>query len=517
MSRGKKLLLGILGAGVVLALILAVVIPMFINLDRYRPQVVERLEKETGKPAKIGKLSLTLLPSVSIRVDDFSLGNPDGFPAGDFVRAKRIYAVVDGRALLHRQVIIRSLEIDDPALNLLQDTRGRWNFENPPAPRDSGAAADNSPSSFTLGVISSVKVSNAALSAANLVGPGRAGPTYFQGKGVDIVLEQVDLNAFTGAASAALRPGSIPEGASGFGGATLLWADAPGGSPAAQGTLGADELRFSNLQVTRVKSKLRLYPKHIFFDDLNFDLYDGHATGDLAADLGARNPHYDANAKLSGVNVAKLLEAFPDARGKMSGTMDGQMKLSGDVTHSTDPLAGMRGTGNVSVRNGQMPSLQLNKNLMLLARLSSLGPAAGDPSSFSLISTDLNIANGRIASKKILVQGNGVDVDGAGSMSLEGAGEMDYQGVAKLAAQANAVSGLLANLSGATMENGKLSFPFTVSGALANPRFTLKGGGGQLGGLQNLLSGQSAQGQNQQQTNPLEGLSGLFKKKQQPQ
>lgn len=511
MSKGKKIALGFLIFGVVLLVGLAFVIPLLIDIDRYRPEVARHIREETGKPAEIGRLTLHLFPSVSIRADDFALGNPEGFPKGTFVKARRIFAVVDAGALWDRKVVIKSLELDDPVLNLLQDTRGRWNFENPPKARATKPASADGPSSFPLGVIAKVKISGAQLKAANLLASGREGPAYFQGQDVSVELEQVDLNAFTGA-SAALGVDS---------GTLLAYAAEPEGRPAAQGNLAAKSLRFGNLQVTSVKSKLRLFPKQVYFDNLTFDLYDGHALGDLAFNFAGRNPRYSAAAKLSGVNMAKLLEAFPDARGKMTGTMDGSMKLSGEVTHSSDPLAGMRGNGQVSVRNGKLPSLELNKNLMMLARLTNLGPAQGDPSSFSSMSSDFNIANNRITSNKIAILGNGVDIDGAGSLAMAGAGSLDYQGVAKLAAGQSPMSGLLTGLTGATVENGKMNLPFSIGGTLENPRFTLKSGGGagQLGALQNLAGGQTStqSGQTQQQPADLvQGLSGVFKKKKQP-
>jgi len=163
MSKGKKVALGILIFVVVLLVGLAVAIPILINIDRYRPQVAKHLQEETGKPVEIGHLSLHLFPTVSIRVDDFSMGNPEGFPQGSFVKTKSIVADVDAGALWDHKVIINSLEINDPVLNLLQDTRGRWNFENPPKPSSAKTASDGSPSSFSLGVISKVAISNAQL------------------------------------------------------------------------------------------------------------------------------------------------------------------------------------------------------------------------------------------------------------------------------------------------------------------------------------------------------------------
>lgn len=522
MSKGKKIAIGVLVFLMVIVIGLAIVIPILIDVDRYRPQVIAQLQEATGKPAEIGHLALTILPSLSIRVDDFRLGNPAGFPQGDFVKARRIYAVVDAGALWNRQVIIKSLELNDLAINLLSDVRGKWNFENPPTPPSVSKAAASEPSSFTLGVISKVSMRGGELRATNLLASGRPGPTFFEARAVAIDLNDVDLNAFIAATAASFQPPTTsPDWLARTGwGATLSYAAAPTLTPAAQGTLKAQSLRFGALQATSVRSKLRLFPKQVYFDDLTFDLYGGRAAGNLSLNFAGQNLRYSTNARISGVDVARLLEAFPEARGKMTGKMEGNMKLTGEVTHSPDPLAGMRGTGQVSVRNGQLPSLQLNKNLMLLARLTNLGPASGDPSSFSSISTDLNIANGRIASNKITVVGNGVDVDGAGSMTMAGAGSLDYAGVAKVAAGQNPVTGILAGLSGATVADGKLSFPFTLGGTLQEPKFSVKSGGatGGVGGLRGLLGGQqqTQEGQTQQKTpqDVVQGLTGLFKKKQ---
>lgn len=527
MSKGRRIALGIGIFFAALLLAVVIVVPMLIDVDRYRPQVAARLESETGKPVEIGHLSLAVIPSVSIRVDDFALGNPPGFPKGDFVRAKRTEVVVDGMALLRRQVLIKSLEIDSPKIELLSDARGKWNFENPPLSRRESprkTQAEGAPL-FTLGMISKVILSQAQVVVANVLASGRVENTYFQGDGISTELEQVDLNAFTASTSSSF---STPSAVAGFEARESLWpsfavhAAAPAAQPAAQGTLKADSLRFGTLRVTSVSSKMRLFPKQIFMDNLSLDLYGGLATGSLACDLAGKDPRYSASARLSGVDVARLLDAFPEARGKMTGKMEGAVKLSGKAIRTSDLLAGMEGAGHATIQNGQLPSLQLNKNLMLLARFSNLGPASGDPSSFSSISADFHILNEKITSDKITLVGNGVDVDGSGIVDLAGRGDLNCQGVAKLAAGQNPVGGILAGLSGATTDmDGKLSIPFAIGGTLANPRFVLKSSGAfsqsGMGGISGGALGKNGKGATQQGQTPqdiIQGIGGLFKKKQ---
>jgi len=176
---------------------------------------------------------------------------------------------------------------------------------------------------------------------------------------------------------------------------------------------------------------------------------------------------------MDGVDVAHLLAAFPQARGKMTGKMGGTMKFAGEIEHSRDPLAGVHGAGCLTVRNGQAPSLKLNANVMKLARLNDLGPAAQNPDSFSSISADLEMANQRISSRQINIVGYGVNAQCSGSLNVTGAGSLDYRGVAEILAKQGFFTNTMARLSGATSKNRRLSFPFRVTGTIDNPQFSV--------------------------------------------
>ena len=177
------------------------------------------------------------------------------------------------------------------------------------------------------------------------------------------------------------------------------------------------------------------------------------------------------------------------------------------VTHSSDPLVGIVGSGKVAIRNGQMPSLQLTSNLRTLAKLASVGPTNGDPSSFSSLSTEFRIADARLTNNKISLAGNGVDVDGSGSMTMAGEGSLDYQGDGSLAANGNnPLATVLGGLAGAKFADGKMIFPFTVGGTFAKPKFSVKGAAEQ-GGVPGVAA--------QEPIKAVRGLAGLLKKQKQ--
>ena len=436
MAIRRKTCLIVLGIAALLLLALIFVGPALVRVDRYRPQVISYLQEKTGKQVEIGRLSLTFFP-LSIEIDNFGVKNPKLFPPGYIVKVARVDAQFNIGALLRRQVAIKSLVLEDPVLNLTSDPDGPWNFENP--------QATVSQKTFPLGVISRVQIKRGQLVASNLLPSDAQGPIFFEAHDISAELEQVNLIGIINPSSSSMD---------------------------GQGSLKAGLLRFGVVELKNLESKFRLEARHVFFTNIKAEIYDGSAAGDLTFDLSVKNVNFRTNARLSGVNVAQLLAAFPNGGGKMTGKMEGNVKIAGEIAHSLRPLAGMHGAGHVTVRNGKLPSLKLNANLMKLAHFNDLGPAKNDPSSFNLITTDLELDHERISSKVIDLDGYGVDVDGSGSVSVSGSDELNYRGLAEITTKESFFTNTVARLSGATLKDGKLQFPFRIGGTIDNPVFS---------------------------------------------
>src|ERR1700687_1632715 len=110
---------GLIVVGIAAVLLLARIVlgPALINVDRYRPQVISYLEEKTGKQVEIGRLALSFSP-LSVHIDNFGVKNPPIFPSGYIVQVARIDAELSVGALLHRQVVVKSLVLDDLVLNM---------------------------------------------------------------------------------------------------------------------------------------------------------------------------------------------------------------------------------------------------------------------------------------------------------------------------------------------------------------------------------------------------------------
>jgi uncharacterized protein involved in outer membrane biogenesis len=436
MATRRKIALWLIAIAVCLLVAVVFLAPTLLNADRYRPKVISLLEEKTGKKVEIGRLAVTFFPSVTIHVDDFGVKSPPLFPPSYIVKVARIDAQIDAWALLHRQIVVKSLVLDQPIINLVSDPDGPWNFENP--------RAKSSPSTFLFGVVSRVEIKRGQVIASNLLPSDAAGPVFLEAHDVSSELENVNVDAIADPTSTTLD---------------------------GQGDLKAGLLRFGSIEAKNLDSKIRLQARQIFFTDVKAQAYGGSATGELSIKLSGKNASFKTNAHMKGIDVAHLLTAFRNARGKMTGKMEGELKLAGEIEHSLHPLEGLHGSGHLTVRNGQVPSLKLNANLMKLAHYNDLGPAKNDPSSFNFVSTDLELDHNRISSKVIDIDGYGVDVDGSGSVSLSGSDELNYKGMAEITSKQGFLTNIFARMAGGTLKDGKLSFPFHIGGTIDNPIF----------------------------------------------
>src|SRR3984893_7822303 len=141
---------GLVLAGIAAALLLVFVfvLPVLLNVDRYRPQAIAYLQQSTGKKVEIGRLAVTFFPRLTVHVDDFAVKSAPLFPPSYILKVARIDAQIDPWRLLHRQIVIRSVVLEQPVINLVSDPDGPGKFEKP--------GAKDRANSLPIGVISRV-------------------------------------------------------------------------------------------------------------------------------------------------------------------------------------------------------------------------------------------------------------------------------------------------------------------------------------------------------------------------
>lgn len=145
MTRTKKIAIGIVGGIALLMAVLVVVIATF-DWNRAKPMINERASAAMGRPFAInGDLSVkwererdeggwrAWVPWPRVIANDISVGNPEWAKAPHFATLKRGEFSLAPLPLLRQRVVIRRIQLTEPAADLerLADGRANWVFTLP--------------------------------------------------------------------------------------------------------------------------------------------------------------------------------------------------------------------------------------------------------------------------------------------------------------------------------------------------------------------------------------------------
>lgn len=157
----------IVGCLVVVLIAALLLIPMFVNVQKYKPLLETKVSETTGRPFSVGgDLHLSLFPWAGISFSDLRLGNPPGFSEKEFVTVKSFEVRIKLLPLLSKDVQIKSFVLNAPHIVLVKNKNGRPNWEQPkePAKETPAKKEEKAPSGGAPGLNIPIK----ALSVGNL-------------------------------------------------------------------------------------------------------------------------------------------------------------------------------------------------------------------------------------------------------------------------------------------------------------------------------------------------------------
>ena len=118
-----------LGSLIVLVILALIIVPLFIDIQKFKPTIEQQVTKATGRPFTIGgDLKLSLFPLAGIAFSDVHLGNPEGFTEKDFVSVKSLDVKVKFMPLLSKDVQVKRFIIEGPRIVLekTKDGKAGW-------------------------------------------------------------------------------------------------------------------------------------------------------------------------------------------------------------------------------------------------------------------------------------------------------------------------------------------------------------------------------------------------------
>jgi AsmA protein len=568
-----KRLLIISGIIVVVLLLVIIAVPLFINVDSFRPDLEKKLSAALNRQVHIGKLDASLL-SGGASASDITIADDPAFNKGPFLKASSVKVGVQLMPLIFsKQLKVTSLTIQKPDITLLKNAAGKWNYSTlgAPAQKTTPETSKTQPSKPKSAPEPSEKsppdVSVDKFEIAG--GTVRVGHSSGHSAGKESIYQNVNLVAHNISASSAMpftlsadMPGGGTLKLDGQAGPlnpidaakspldakiTLKHADLAatgfvdpssgvGGILDFDGQVKSDghklhsegKAKAADLRVVKggqpAKQPVALDYKSDYALDsdtgtINANLHTGNSVTNASGTLSAKGEDTLANLKIVGKNMAVndvegLLPAFgvvlPSGASLQGGNINMDLNAAG-------PLDRLVIDGPLKIEGTHLSGYNLGSKLGAIAAFT--GNKGSTDTLIQTFSSALRVAPEGIKADNIvldvpslgIVTGNGV---------ISGDNSLDFKMLVKLSGAAN---NLLGSLTGASASAQSKGLPFLITGKTSNPVFRPAIGSAVAGDIQNSLlqavqgnKGNKADGQ-QQKPDLKDALGGLFNKKKKPQ
>jgi AsmA protein len=503
----KKRWLRIGGIVVAAFLLLIIALPLFINVNSFRPKIESEATSALGRPVKLGDLSFSIL-SGSVGVEDISIADDPAFSKSPFVTAKSLKVGVELIPLIFsRQLNVDRIVLNEPQISLLKAANGKWNFSSLGG-SNANKAPETQKSTTAAGNVSvarleiengklivqdanskgkpqvydkvNIEVTDFSFTSqfpvkltANLPGggnadvSGKAGPIDQQDAAKTPLEASVKVNNLNLATSGFIDAASGIGGLANFEG-TL---DSDGNQAKSAGRVTCDKLKLSPKGSPSPKAVVVNYVANVDLDKQagtisQGDVAIGKAIAHLTGGFQTQGQTQIVNLRLQAPampvdELAAMLPsmgvALPSGSSLRGGTLSAELGITG-------PLDKLVITGPVRLANTQLAGFDLG------SKLGALSAFAGKAASSRDTSIENASLNARVAPEgtradniNLNVPAIGV-VTGAGTVSP--AGELDFKMVADLH---GGVAGGLTKVAGVGGKGGGV--PFSIKGTTSQPSF----------------------------------------------
>jgi len=550
---------------VVVFILLLVLVPFLIPVDKFRPTIEEKVSEALGRPVQLGGLNLSLVTG-SLSAENLSIGDDPRFSTSPFLTAKSLKVGVEILPLIFSKTLhVTGITIVNPEVVLIYNSAGQWNYATLGAARKSAEAqaAQASPSSAALSVQKfklkdgRITVGSTADQKRNAYDHLNAVARNFSATSSFPVTVTADLPLggkfkLDGTAGpidqtdASLTPVDAKLDITGLDLASTGFVDSRaglGGFLDLSANLSSQNGEAETKGDAKISKALFIsggssagVPVTVDFDT-KYNLQKGTGVlepstlkiGSAAAHL---NGTYETTGEITVVNVkldakdmpARDLEAFLPALGILlpkgtslqAGTLNADLNLAG-------PLSKLITTGDVGLFNGKLAGFDLGSRMSGIASLA--GIKSGKDLDIQKLTTSLRMARDGLKAENFVAVVPAVgNLTGAGT--VDSRNNLDFKMAATLTgvlgdvtSPVSSVGGLARKAAGGGCKSGT-TVPFQIKGTTADPKFIPDVGGFAAGMFKSQLgcaAGLGASGAKDAGKAPVDavkGLGGLFKKKQ---
>jgi AsmA protein len=114
----------------ILCFLALLIIPRFVDVQKYKPLIESKVSEASGRPFTLGgDLKLSLFPWAGLALSDLRLGAPPGFKEDDFITIKSFEFQVKLLPLLFKDIQVKQFVLVEPRIVLEKSKDGKANWE----------------------------------------------------------------------------------------------------------------------------------------------------------------------------------------------------------------------------------------------------------------------------------------------------------------------------------------------------------------------------------------------------
>jgi uncharacterized protein involved in outer membrane biogenesis len=232
----------------------------------------------------------------------------------------------------------------------------------------------------------------------------------------------------------------------------------------AKGHINVEKITENPYTVGPANVEVRVFTDRAELWPISIGMYGGTLQLSSRVDRLSDPARFSANVQIHNLDVAKVLDVTPAARGKMGGTGELELNLLGSLSEAWKKS--LSGTGKFAVRDGHLPGVNLAGAADSVMKMAGVG---GD-TPFSVLEGDITIAGQRVTSKLIHLDSSAGVVDLKGSLGLDST--LDYQGTVQVNPAGALGKGAMGSIVGGLVGSrvGKITTPFALGGTIESPK-----------------------------------------------
>lgn len=198
MSAPLKIISALFGLIIFLLLAAVVLVPLFVDPNEYKSEIVTEVKKATGRDLTInGDISLSLFPWLGLELGELYLSNATGFGDKPFVSLDHSQVRVKLLPLLSKQVVVDTVIVDGLRLNLAKNAAGISNWDDLV---QGGESTDDKQGGHTVvhktedtAGLKALAIEGIAINDAHLVWDDRSSGQRYEIKGVNLESGEISL------------------------------------------------------------------------------------------------------------------------------------------------------------------------------------------------------------------------------------------------------------------------------------------------------------------------------------